>query len=57
MEEIWIIGTGHFGLHALRKLSNNHEKRHFVLVDPLRENLHQGRGPVAPLNSRTGQPF
>ncbi|QTA86461.1 potassium transporter [Desulfonema magnum] len=57
MKEIWIIGTGHFGLHALRKLSNNHEKKHFVLVDPLRENLHQGRGPNRTLEQSDGADF
>ncbi len=45
MEKIWIIGTGHFGHHALRKLSENHNDRQFTLVDPVRANLEQVRGP------------
>jgi hypothetical protein len=42
MEKIWIIGAGHFGRRALRKLSENRKKRHFVLADPVKENVEQG---------------
>jgi hypothetical protein len=43
MKKIWIVGAGHFGLRALKKLSENQDKNRFVLVDPLRENLEQGK--------------
>jgi len=39
METIWIVGIGQFGLHALRSLSGQNRDRHFVLVDPVEENL------------------
>ncbi len=45
MEKIWIIGAGHFGRRALQKLSENRKDRHFVLVDPVKENLEQGNFP------------
>lgn len=41
MEKIWIIGIGQFGTLAYRRLSKSNKERHFVLVDPLRENLLQ----------------
>ncbi len=44
METIWIAGMGHFGLRALRKLSVQQKKRQFVLIDPVKENLEQGKG-------------
>ena len=39
MKKIWIIGVGQFGQHAVRSLSKQHENWHFVLVDPVEENL------------------
>ena len=39
MEEIWIIGVGQFGLLALHRLSKSNKERHFVMVDPVKENL------------------
>jgi len=45
MEEIWIIGAGYFGIHALRQLAGHGKQRHFLLADPLVENLEKGRGP------------
>ncbi|MDM8522443.1 potassium transporter [Desulfococcaceae bacterium HSG8] len=54
MKKIWIIGSGHFGLNALRILSGNNEKRHFVLVDPVRKNLEQ---PNCTLEQADGAAF
>ena len=39
MEKIWIIGAGHFGLLALKRLSASRKDRHFTLVDPARKAL------------------
>ena len=45
METIWIIGVGQFGMIALERLSASKNKRQFVLVDPVGENLEKCRGP------------
>jgi len=45
MEEIWIIGVGQFGYMAFQRLSETGKERHFVLVDPLEENLLRCKGP------------
>ncbi len=44
MKTIWIIGVGKFGWHAYRKLAAASEDTHFVLVDPLQENLERAEG-------------
>ena len=44
MEEIWIIGAGKFGYIAFQRLSQAVKERHFVLVDPVKENLLRCRG-------------
>ena len=46
MEEIWIIGVGQFGYMAFQRLSATGKERHFVLVDPLEENLLRCKGPT-----------
>ncbi len=46
MEEIWIIGVGQFGYMAFQRLSETGKERHFVLVDPLEENLLRCKGPT-----------
>jgi len=49
MEEIWIIGVGQFGYMAFQRLSAAGKKRHFVLVDPIKEHLLRCKGAtVAP---------
>ena len=45
MEEIWIIGVGQFGYMAFQRLSETGKERHFVLVDPIKENLLRCKGP------------
>jgi hypothetical protein len=57
MEEIWIIGVGRFGSLAYRRLSERAKKRHFVLVDPVRENLLRCQGPDASLEQSEGVDF
>lgn len=57
MENIWIIGAGHFGLRALRQLSENHTDRRFVLADPNKENLEQAKGMNRRLEQADGVAF
>ena len=57
METIWIIGIGQFGLHALQSLSSSRKGAHFVLVDPLKEQLERGRGPNRQLHLGDGVAF
>jgi len=44
MKTIWIIGVGKFGWRAYLKLAEASEDTHFVLVDPLQENLQRAEG-------------
>lgn len=55
MQNIWIIGTGYFGRHALRKLSG--KNRHFVLADPVRANLDPLKAPNCTLEQADGVAF
>lgn len=57
MKEIWIIGIGQFGLLAAEKLPKIHNRHHFVLVDPDRENLLRGGGPNRTLEPMDGVSF
>ena len=54
MKEIWVIGTGQFGLLAAERLAKIHAKHHFVLVDLDRENLLRGDGPNRTLEQMDG---
>lgn len=57
MEEIWIIGVGRFGALAFQRLSEAVNSRHFVLVDPVEENLLRCKGPTATLEVSDGIEF
>jgi hypothetical protein len=57
MEEIWIIGVGRFGTIAFQRLSEAGKDRHFVLVDPVAENLQRCKGPTARLEVSDGIDF
>ena len=57
MEEIWIIGVGHFGFIAFQRLSKAVKDRHFVLVDPVEENLLKCAGPTTTLEFSDGVKF
>jgi len=57
MEEIWIIGVGHFGFIAFQRLSKAVKDRHFVLVDPVEENLLKCAGPTTTLEISDGVKF
>jgi hypothetical protein len=57
MEEIWIIGVGHFGTIAFQRLSQDVKDRHFVLVDPLEEHLQKCKSPTATLQVSDGIDF
>ena len=57
MEEIWIIGVGHFGTIAFQRLSQDVKDRHFVLVDPLEEHLLKCKSPTATLEVSDGMDF
>ncbi len=57
MEEIWIIGVGHFGQIAYQRLSQAAKDRHFVLVDPVEQNLLKCREPAATLKICDGVEF
>ena len=57
MEEIWIIGVGHFGTIAFQRLSQDGKDRHFVLVDPLEEHLLRCKSPTATLEVSDGMDF
>lgn len=39
METIWIIGAGHFGRLAVKRLRGKKKVRHLVVVDPVEKNL------------------
>jgi hypothetical protein len=54
MEELWIIGLGQFGSIALQRLSKFGPKRHFVLVDPVAENLLKFKSPTTTLEISDG---
>ena len=57
MEEIWIIGLGQFGYLAFQRLSKTLKNRHFVLVDPVEENLRKCKGPAITLRISDGVKF
>jgi hypothetical protein len=57
MEEIWIIGVGHFGRIAFQRLSQDGNDRHFILVDPLEEHLLRCKSPTATLEVSDGMDF
>jgi len=57
MDEIWVIGAGWFGLHALRKLSQVRKDARFVVVDTNRDQLRQGEGPNRVLEQADGVSF
>lgn len=57
MQEIWIIGLGQFGSIAYRRLSETVPKRHFFLVDPVKENLLKFNGPATTLRVSDGVEF
>ena len=57
MEEIWMIGVGQFGYVAFQRLSATGKKRHFVLVDPLGENLLSCKGPTVTHEISDGADF
>jgi hypothetical protein len=57
MEEIWIIGVGRFGFLAFQRLSRAGEKRHFVLVDPVQDNLLRCEGPACTREKADGVLF
>jgi hypothetical protein len=57
MEEIWIIGLGHFGNIAFTRLSETLKDSHFVLVDPVEKNLLKCKGPAATLRVSDGVKF
>ncbi len=51
---IWIIGVGKFGWRAYRRLAAASEDTHFVLADPLQENLQRAEGPNCDLIKSDG---
>jgi hypothetical protein len=57
MEEIWIIGVGRFGQIAFQRLTKAEKNRHFVLVDPMAENLRNIKDPTARLEVSNGIEF
>ena len=57
MEEIWIIGVGRFGQIAFQRLSTSGKNRHFVLVDPVAENLRNFKDSTASLEVSDGIEF
>lgn len=57
MKTIWIIGVGQFGLIAARRLSDIKKDHHFVLVDPVSDNLMRGKGPNRTLVLSDGVDF
>lgn len=54
MSRIWIIGTGRFGWHAVRFLSNKNRDTRFVLVDDDAANLARAQGPNPSLEHADG---
>ncbi|MCP4372492.1 MAG: potassium transporter, partial [Deltaproteobacteria bacterium] len=57
MKKIWIIGVGQFGEHAVRSLSKQHRKWHFVLVDLLEVNLIKAQTDRCTLEKADGVEF
>jgi hypothetical protein len=57
MEEIWIIGVGRFGQIAFHRLSEGDRERHFVLVDPVADNLRRCKSALARLEISDGIEF
>jgi hypothetical protein len=57
MKNIWIIGLGQFGLHAVRYLSQKNKDIQFVLVDAVEANLMQAAGPNRSLELADGVVF
>ena len=57
MEEIWIIGVGRFGQIAFHRLSEGGRDRHFVLVDPVADNLKRCKSATARLEISDGIEF
>jgi hypothetical protein len=54
MKEIWIIGIGLFGRHAVKNLAAKHPHTRLILVDPVQENLEQAKGPNRTLEVADG---
>ena len=54
MKEIWILGVGQFGLHAVQTLATEHPHAHLVLVDPVESNLLRAAGPNRSLKVADG---
>jgi hypothetical protein len=57
MKNIWIIGLGQFGLHAVQYLSQKNKDIQFVLVDAIEANLMQAAGPNRSLELADGVGF
>ena len=57
MEKIWIIGVGQFGHIAFQRLSEAGKERHFVLVDPVKDNLLRCERPNSVLAVSDGVKF
>ena len=57
MLNIWIIGCGQFGSHAVRYLSKRNEEIHFILVDPNEKCLLQATGTNRDLKLADGVDF
>ena len=57
MEKIWIIGLGKFGSIAFQRLSESGKTRHFVLVDPMAENLLKFKGQTTTLEISDGAEY
>jgi hypothetical protein len=57
MELIWIIGMGHFGFSAYRRLRECNRNRHFVLVDTVEARLRKCQHPAATLAVADGPDF
>ena len=57
MEKIWIIGVGQFGYIAFQRLSEAGKERHFVLVDPVKDNLLRCERPNSVLAVSDGVEF
>lgn len=57
MEKIWIIGIGQFGFIAYQRLSKGNKHKHFVLVDPVQENLLRCQGSNTTTEQADGVAF
>jgi len=57
MQLIWIIGLGRFGSIAFQRLSKSGKNRHFILVDPVVQNLQKFKGPNTTLRISDGVNF